>query len=146
MGKKICCFGKKVEKCEIGEKKSTIHTFTIVAMNEYSHWSDICNLHVPNLINACTCQRQPLTIVMNSFKRKDNWENIWQRNMNKVDAKYTIHLDDNFSKTTTVNHLNMAWTLYSAIVLLPWMAWSNYSGKRTPLIIFTQQKNCSWPG
>ena len=37
----------------------------------------------------------------------------------------------------TVNHLNMAWTLYSAITVLPWIALFNYSVGRAPLFIFT---------
>ena len=28
----------------------------------------------------------------------------------------------------TVNHLNIAWTLYSVITVLPWIAWYKYSG------------------
>ena len=35
-----------------------------------------------------------------------------------------------FAKYNTVNHLNMAWTSYSATTVLPWIAWSKYSGER----------------
>ena len=40
------------------------------------------------------------------------------------------HTESAKGKLGTVNHLNMAWTLYSISTVLPWIAWSKFSGER----------------
>ena len=105
-----------------------------------NHWDmqHISNVKVSFISN---CPKKDMT----KFRKKTSWENsdiykyitsylvicvIWT-----IFYSISIHVIEFCWSTewNTLNHLNMAWKLYSAIMVLPWIARSKYVKLDKPL-------------